>query len=175
MLSGLPMFTLVHVYVSLIGIASGLVVACGLLAAKRMNGWTALFLASTAASVVTGFLLPAHRLLPSHVFGILTTIALALAIYARYSRNFAGAWRVTYVVSAMIALYLNVFILNRPALRERDGVGDAGADTERAAVQSDAARRPGAFFRVDHRRGNSVPAGGLAFEFAGGALLYSVF
>jgi len=111
MLSGLPAFTLVHVYVSLIGIASGLVVACGLLAAKRMNRWTALFLASTAASVVTGFLLPAHRLLPSHVFGILTTIALALAIYARYSRNFAGAWRVTYVVSVMIALYLNVFIL----------------------------------------------------------------
>ncbi len=111
MLSGLPAFTLVHVYVSLIGIASGLVVACGLLASKRLDGWTAQFLASTAASVVTGFLLPAHRLLPSHVFGILTTIALALAIYARYSRHFAGAWRVTYVVSVMIALYLNVFIL----------------------------------------------------------------
>ncbi len=111
MLSGLPLFTEVHVYLSLIGILSGFAVALGLLASKRLDGWTALFLASTAASVVTGFLLPAHRFLPSHAFGILTTIALALAIYARYGRNFAGAWRVTYVVSAMLALYLNTFIL----------------------------------------------------------------
>lgn len=111
MLSGLPLFVEVHVYISLIGIAAGLVVALGLLASKRLNGWTALFLASTVVSVVTGFLLPAHGLLPSHIVGVLTAIALALAIIARYSRNLAGGWRVTYVVSAMLALYFNTFIL----------------------------------------------------------------
>lgn len=111
MLSGLPLFVEVHVYLSLIGILSGFVVAFGLLASKRLDGWTALFLVSTAGSVVSGFLLPAHRLLPSHIFGILTTIALAFAVYARYGRKFAGGWRVAYVISAMLALYLNTFIL----------------------------------------------------------------
>jgi hypothetical protein len=48
-------FTVVHVVLSLIGIGSGFVVGVGLLAATRLNGWTALFLASTVATSVTGF------------------------------------------------------------------------------------------------------------------------
>jgi hypothetical protein len=110
MFSGLSTFTLVHVYLSVIGIFSGLVVAFGLLAAKRLNGWTALFLVTTLATTVTEFLFPFHGFLPSHAIGIMSLIAMAVAIFARYVRKLAGAWRRTYVVSAMMALYFNVFI-----------------------------------------------------------------
>ncbi len=56
----------------MVGIFSGFVVVFGLLTAKRLDGWTALFLASTVATNVTGFLFPLYRFLPSHAFGILS-------------------------------------------------------------------------------------------------------
>ncbi|PYU26143.1 MAG: hypothetical protein DMG32_10495 [Acidobacteria bacterium] len=108
---GLTIFTLVHVVISLIGILSGFVVAYGFLAARRLDGWTATFLASTVLTSVTGFLFPFHHFLPSHGVGIISLVILAMAIFARYSRKLAGAWRTTYVVAAMVALYLNVFVL----------------------------------------------------------------
>jgi hypothetical protein len=92
--------------------------------AKRLEGWTALFLATTVATSLTGFLLPAHGFMPSHGVGILSLVVLAVAILARYSFHLAGGWRWTYVISAMIALYLNVFVLvaqafqKVPALKE---------------------------------------------------------
>jgi hypothetical protein len=104
-------FTLIHVVISLIGILSGFIVFFGMLTAKRLNGWTALFLATTVATSVTGFGFPIDHLLPSHKVGIISLVVLAVAIFARYRRNLAGAWRKTYVVSAVLALYLNVFVL----------------------------------------------------------------
>jgi hypothetical protein len=76
-----------------------------------MDNWTALFLATTVATSVTGFGFPFTHLLPSHILGIISLIALAIAILARYSRHLVGAWRKIYVISAVIALYLNVFVL----------------------------------------------------------------
>ena len=35
---------------------------------------------------------------------------MALAIYGRYGRRLAGPWRKVYVVTAVVALYLNVFV-----------------------------------------------------------------
>ena len=104
-------FTLIHVVISLIGILSGFVVLFGMLAGKRFNGWTGVFLATTVATCVTGFGFPFDHLLPSHKVGIISLVVLAVAIFARYRRNLAGAWRKTYVVSALLALYLNVFVL----------------------------------------------------------------
>jgi hypothetical protein len=101
----------VHVVLSLIGIFSGFIVMFGLFAGKRLDGWTAIFLVSTVATSVTGFLFPFHRFLPSHGVGIVSLIVLAVAILARYTFDLAGAWRRTYVISAMISLYLNVFVL----------------------------------------------------------------
>ncbi|MGH9509673.1 MAG: hypothetical protein ACRD2Q_09340 [Terriglobales bacterium] len=101
----------VHVVISLVGIVSGLVVAFGMLAANRLDRWTALFLASTVATSLSGFPLPADRFLPSHAVGIVSLLVLPVAIFARYGRHLAGIWRGTYVVTAMIALYLNVFVL----------------------------------------------------------------
>lgn len=108
---GLAMFTLFHVALSLVGIFSGFVVVFGLLTAKQLKGWTALFLATTVATSVTGFLFPFHKFLPSHGVGIVSLIALAIAIFALYGRGLVGAWRRVYVVSAVISLYLNVFVL----------------------------------------------------------------
>jgi hypothetical protein len=107
----LSAFTLFHVVLSLVGILAGFVVAFGLLTAKRLDGWTAVFLWTTVATSVTGFLFPFHRFLPSHAVGILSLIALAVAVYARYTRQLAGAWRRVYAVTAMISLYFNVFVL----------------------------------------------------------------
>src|SRR6266850_6124153 len=103
-------FTLIHVVISLAGIAAGLVVLSGMLTAKRLDGWTALFLVTTVATSVTGFGFPFDHLLPSHKVGITSLVVLALAILARYGFHLAGAWRWIYVVSAALALYLNVFV-----------------------------------------------------------------
>jgi hypothetical protein len=103
-------FTALHVLLSVIGIASGLLVVYGLLTAQRFDGATAIFLLTTVLTSVTGFLFPFVRLLPSHVFGIISLIALAIAIVARYPLRMAGPWRRIYVVCAVLALYLNVFV-----------------------------------------------------------------
>ena len=104
--------TLVHVLISLVGIVSGFVVVFGLLAAKRLDGWTAIFLITTVLTSVTGFLFfPIHKLMPSHIVGTISLIVLAVALYARYVRQLAGPWRWTYVVTATLALYFNVFVL----------------------------------------------------------------
>ena len=108
---GLTIFTFVHVLISSIGIVAGLVVAYGLLTAKRLERWTAVFLWTTLLTSVTGFMFPVHKFMPSHVLGILSIVVLTLAFPARYEFNLAGGWRGTYVVTSMIALYLNVFVL----------------------------------------------------------------
>jgi hypothetical protein len=102
---------MLHVIISLIGIVSGLVVLYGLLGSKVMPGWTALFLVTTILTSVTGFLFPFDKLLPSHMIGILSLVLLAIACVALYGMKLAGAWRWIYVLTAMIALYLNVFVL----------------------------------------------------------------
>lgn len=100
-----------HVTISLVGILSGLVVAVGMLAAKRLNGWTALFLVTTVATSITGFFFPFKGFTPGDAVGIISLVVLAVAILARYRRQLAGGWRRTYVVSAVLALYINVFVL----------------------------------------------------------------
>ncbi len=111
MILGMTTLIFVHVLLSFLGIASGLVVVVGLLDGKRLGGWTTLFLASTVLTSVTGFFFPFHKLLPSHILGILSLVALTLAMMALYGLRLAGVWRRIYVISAVIALYFNVFVL----------------------------------------------------------------
>ncbi len=105
------LFTCVHVLLSLVGIFSGFVVVAGMISDKPRGCWTSVFLASTLGTSVTGFLFPFHRFMPSHGVGIVSLVVLAVAIYARYGASLSGSWRRTYVVTAVIALYLNVFVL----------------------------------------------------------------
>jgi len=107
----LSAFTLFHVALSLVGIPSGFVVVGGFLTAKRSNGWTALFLVTTVLTSVTGFLFPFHKFLPSHAVGIISLLVLAVTIPALYFFHLRGPWRRTYATGAVIALYLNVFVL----------------------------------------------------------------
>jgi len=107
----MPAFTLVHVVLSLVGIGSGLIVMYGMLRGKRMDSGTALFLATTALTSVTGFFFPFHKVTPGIVVGIISLVVLAVAIVARYAKHLQGGWRSTYVITAAVALYLNVFVL----------------------------------------------------------------
>ena len=111
MIFGMTALTFVHVVLSLVGLGSGFVVVFGLLTRKRLDGWTLLFLVTTIATSLTGFLFPFRDFLPSHAVGILSLIILAVALVARYVRRLAGAWRRTYAVCAVTALYLNFFVL----------------------------------------------------------------
>ncbi len=107
----LTAFTLVHVLISLVAIAAGFVVMYGLVNGKRLDFWTGLFLLTTVLTSVTGFFFPASHFTPAHAFGFLSLALLSVAIFARYRRHLAGNWRSTYVITAVISLYLNVFVL----------------------------------------------------------------
>jgi hypothetical protein len=107
----LQIYTVIHVLISLIGILTGLVVLFGMFADHRLDGWTKWFLITTVLTGVTGFFFPFHGFTPAIGVGIISLIVLSIAIIARYSRHLAGRWRWIYVVTAMIALYLNVFVL----------------------------------------------------------------
>ena len=107
----LPYFTLVHILISLVGIASGFGVLSGLLAAKLFPRWTAVFLATTAATSVTGFFFPFQGITPGIVVGVLALLALAAASYALYVRHLAGVWRKAFVIGAVLSLYFNCFVL----------------------------------------------------------------
>ncbi len=111
MMVDLPMFTLIHVLISVLGILAGLVVVGGMMAGARLNGWTALFLATTILTSVTGFGFPFTKVLPPHIVGGISLVVLAVCLAARYWKQLAGRWRATYVITAVTALYLNVFVL----------------------------------------------------------------
>jgi hypothetical protein len=103
-------FTSLHVVISLVAIVTGVIVLLGMLGNKRLPGLTVVFLATTILTSVTGFLFPLTRFGPSHVFGIISLVVLAVALVALYLNRLAGPWRWVYVVTALAALYLNVFV-----------------------------------------------------------------
>ena len=107
----LPAFTILHVAISLAAIASGFVVLFGMIADRRLDGWTAFFLATTVATSVTGFGFPIKGMTPGIAFGLISLLVLAAVIYARYARHLAGIWRRVYVLGEVFALYLNFVVL----------------------------------------------------------------
>ena len=111
MIFGMTPFTFFHVLLSLIGIFTGLIAVFGMIAGKRLDAWTATFLLTTALTSITGFFFPFHKLLPSHILGVISLFVLAFAIPARYFKHLEGAWRKVYAITASIALWLNVFVL----------------------------------------------------------------
>jgi|SRR2546425_1651767 len=103
-------FTMMHVVLSLIGIFFGIIVLVGMLSANRLTGWTALFLATTVLTSVTGFFFHSEHFGPPHVVGVISLVVLAAAILALYAYRLAGSWRWIYAGAAVLALYLNVFV-----------------------------------------------------------------
>ena len=105
---------LVHVIISLIAIVAGVLVMFGLLGSRAMPGLTAIFLVLTILTSATGFVIPplvTEKLLPSHIIGGLSLVLLSIACIALYAMHLKGAWRPIYIVTAMVSLYLNVFVL----------------------------------------------------------------
>ncbi len=113
----LETYTLIHVVISLISIVTGLIVLYGMLTGRRMDSWTAIFLITTVATSATGYGFPFEKLLPSHIVGFISLIVLLIAIVARYIYHLQSGWRRVYVITAVIALYLNVFVLVVQAFR----------------------------------------------------------
>jgi hypothetical protein len=109
---GIPtaLFLQIHVILSLIGMASGFIVLYGLLTGKLSGGWTALFLATTILTSVTGFPLAPFGFDPARAVGTISLVLLAAAVAALYLFHLAGAWRWVFIVGAIAALYLDVFV-----------------------------------------------------------------
>lgn len=110
----LATFTQVHVVISLIAIVAGLIVMFGMLGSKPKPGLTAIFLLFTILTSATGFVIPpllSDKLLPSHMIGTLSLLLLAIACIALYAMRLSGAWRWIYLLTALVSLYLNVFVL----------------------------------------------------------------
>jgi hypothetical protein len=102
--------TVIHVLISLLAIVAGAVMLYVMIGPRIVSRWTRLFFFTTLLTCLTGYLLPADKLLPSHIVGLLTLVALAVAAHALYIRKLAGTWRPAYVIASTTALYLNVFV-----------------------------------------------------------------
>src|SRR5437899_8370250 len=107
----LQIYTIIHTLISLVAIFTGFVVVFGMLAGKRLDGWTKWFLITAVATTITGFFFPFHGFTPAIGLGIISLPFLALTIYARYPKHLAGAWRWIYAIGAVICLYFNLFVL----------------------------------------------------------------
>jgi hypothetical protein len=104
-------FTVFHVGVSVVAIGAGFIVIYGLLNANLWKTFTALFLATTAATSITGFFFHREHILPSHVVGVISLVALAVTALAFYAFRLHGVWRGVFVCGVTLSLYLNVFVL----------------------------------------------------------------
>jgi hypothetical protein len=104
-------FTLLHVVITLVAIGSGLIVVGGMFASHKLPGTTAIFLFTTALTSLTGFLFPIHGFTPALGVGIVACVILAFALFALYKERLVGAWRPIYVITAIVSLYLNIFVL----------------------------------------------------------------
>src|SRR5262249_40408747 len=107
----LHIYTIIHTLISLIAIVTGFIVVLGMIGGKRFDGWTKWFLITAVLTAATGFFFPFHGVTPAIILGIITVPVLAITIYARYSRQLAGAWRWIYVIGAVMSLYFNLFVL----------------------------------------------------------------
>ena len=105
-------FTVLHVVISIAAILSGLVVFAAMAANfERDGGLNAFFLVTTILTSVTGFFFHSKAIGPPHIFGVISLVALAASLYAMYGRRLAGGWRATYILTALLALYLNCVVL----------------------------------------------------------------
>ena len=107
----LQQFTVLHVLISLVAIATGFVVIAGFVNGRRLSGWTGVFLATTILTSITGFMFPPKPIGPPHIFGILSLALLTATLVALYGKKLAGKWRWIYVVTALVCQYLNVVVL----------------------------------------------------------------
>lgn len=100
-----------HVLISVAAIASGILVVWGLLSSSGMSTLTAVFLLTTLLTNLTGFLFPFKSFTPAIGVGIVGTVIMAICLAARYLKQMENGWRGVYVVTAVLSLYFNLFVL----------------------------------------------------------------
>lgn len=108
---GTDPLTLIHTAISLVAIVIGLFALAAMLKGRTPVTSTAIFLGLTVLTSITGFLFHNASVTPGMVIGAISLIILAVALFANYGRHLAGRWRGAYVITAVLALYLNVFVL----------------------------------------------------------------
>jgi hypothetical protein len=106
-----PTFTIVHVVISLIGIAAGIVFFAALGRGKWIGGVGSLFLLFTILTSVTGFFFPPKPIGPPFIFGVVSLILLAIAHYANTVARVRGWWWQVFIVTALAAQWLNMVVL----------------------------------------------------------------
>jgi len=104
-------FTLLHVVISLVGIAAGLIFFAALSAGRWLSLWNSLFLVFTILTSVTGFLFPPKPIGPPFIFGVVSLALLAVSLYALLGARLSGGWRIAYLVTALLVQWLNMIVL----------------------------------------------------------------
>jgi amino acid transporter len=105
-------FTVLHVIISIAAILSGLVVVLAMIANRKADGGlAAFFLLTTILTSVTGFFFHSKAIGPPHIVGVISLVVLAVTLIAIYGRRLVGIWRGVFVITAVLALYLNCFVL----------------------------------------------------------------
>ena len=107
----LHIYTIMHTLISLIAIFTGLIIVFGMIGGKCLDGWTKWFLITAVLTTATGFFFPFHSFTPAIGLGIVSLPFLALTLFARCSKQLAGAWRWLYVIGVVICWYFNLFVL----------------------------------------------------------------
>ncbi len=130
MLMDPKLFILIHVLLSVLGIVAGLVVVGGLMAGEQFRRWVDLFFASTLLTSLTGYGFPSVEVMPAHIVGAISLVALAGAMAAYYWKQLSGAWRQAFVVLSVLALYLNVFVLLAQLFRKIPAMAVLAATSE---------------------------------------------
>lgn len=106
----LGQFTLLHVVISMIAIATGFGVLAGVLSSTRLPVWTALFWVFTVLTTITGFMFPLNGFTPALGTGIVAAVVFIPSLVGLYIYRLRGKWRWIYAAGAVVSLYLNVFV-----------------------------------------------------------------
>jgi len=111
MILGMSPLTFLHVLISLVAIVAGLAALLAMLGGRYLPVTTGIFLAFTVLTSITGLPIKAPDVTPAQIVGWISLAVLIVALVALYGLRLQGAWRPVYVVTAIVALWLNCFVL----------------------------------------------------------------
>lgn len=111
MISGsILVLTWIHVVLSLVALGSGFKVLLCMRHDPVTGAWTTLFLATAAATSLTGFLFPTRHVEPAHLVGVISLLAWLAALIALRVLRLRGAARAVYALSCVFLVYLDAFV-----------------------------------------------------------------
>jgi len=107
----LAAFTQLHTIISLIAIATGLIALIAFARGRWLGSFMQIFVWTTVATTVTGFLFPFNGFTPAIGTGIVSSLVLVALLFALYKAKPQGNVHRLFAVTATISLYLNLFVL----------------------------------------------------------------